>query len=142
MQQPVLSLRRFNLRICAPIIVVAAVLIFSGALNSGLLLGSVHSQSNTNDSLTMQPLSHFVYVGTSIDSSNDTCGTVSSGEYHCYSPAMIQKAYDFTGAYNILGGYKNAGAGQTIVIIDGFGSPTIKHDLRSSTRLSTFLLPI
>jgi subtilase family serine protease len=76
----------------------------------------------------MEPLSHFIYVGSSIDPLNDTCA-IPGGTLHCYTPAMIQKAYDFTGAYNLLGGYQNAGAGQTIVIIDGFGSPTIRHDL-------------
>jgi subtilase family serine protease len=36
-------------------------------------------------------------------------------------PAQIQKGYDFPAAFS--------GAGQTIVIVDAFGSPTIKTDL-------------
>jgi subtilase family serine protease len=44
---------------------------------------------------------------------------------HCYSPAQLAKAYD-------LGPLQSGGvdgAGQTIAIVDSFGSPTIANDL-------------
>ena len=44
---------------------------------------------------------------------------------HCYSPAQFEKAYDL-GPLHALG---VAGAGQTIAIVDSFGSPTIVQDL-------------
>ncbi len=44
---------------------------------------------------------------------------------YCYSPNFIQTTYNFTGAYN--NGFD--GAGQTIVIVDAYGSPTIANDL-------------
>lgn len=40
----------------------------------------------------------------------------------CYTPALIKKAYNFPAGYD--------GAGQTIVIVDAFGSPTIQNDLK------------
>lgn len=43
----------------------------------------------------------------------------------CYSPQEIQNAYDLTPLLNA--GY--TGVGQTIIIIDSFGSPTIASDL-------------
>jgi len=43
----------------------------------------------------------------------------------CYGPAQMAAEYNFTGAYSR--GY--LGQGQTIVIFDSFGSPTIRHDL-------------
>ena len=43
----------------------------------------------------------------------------------CYDPAQVQTAYDVQPLYN--GGI--TGAGQTIVIVDSFGSPTIRSDL-------------
>jgi subtilase family serine protease len=43
----------------------------------------------------------------------------------CYSPQEIRKAYGMTEV--IHSGF--TGAGQTIIIIDSFGSPTIAHDL-------------
>jgi subtilase family serine protease len=43
----------------------------------------------------------------------------------CYSPAQIQRAYQVGGLY----AHKVDGRGQTIVVIDEFGSPTIGADL-------------
>ena len=46
--------------------------------------------------------------------------------YPCYSPQEMQNAYSVTPL--LQAGYN--GAGQTIVIIDSFGSPTIENDLK------------
>ena len=46
---------------------------------------------------------------------------------HCYSPQQIRQAYGLNGIY--AAGY--TGAGQSIVIIDAFGSPTIEQDLKT-----------
>src|SRR5205807_2692139 len=43
----------------------------------------------------------------------------------CYSPQEVQNAYGLSAMLNA--GY--TGAGQTIIIIDSFGSPTISQDL-------------
>src|SRR5438309_514914 len=45
----------------------------------------------------------------------------------CYSPQQIREAYGLTPLLNA--GY--TGAGQTIIIIDSFGSPTIEQDLKT-----------
>ncbi len=44
----------------------------------------------------------------------------------CYSPLLLQKAYRMGALYEK--GF--TGKGRTIVIVDPFGSPTIRHDLR------------
>jgi subtilase family serine protease len=44
----------------------------------------------------------------------------------CYSPRQIQRAYDLPPLY----AQGLDGRGRTIVIVDSFGSPTIRHDLR------------
>jgi subtilase family serine protease len=44
----------------------------------------------------------------------------------CYSPGQIQRAYDLPSLY----ARGLDGRGRTIVIVDSFGSPTIRHDLR------------
>lgn len=49
------------------------------------------------------------------------------GISYCYAPSMIQGAYDYTPLYQQ--GIK--GAGQTIVIVDAYGSPTIASDLKT-----------
>jgi subtilase family serine protease len=43
----------------------------------------------------------------------------------CYSPLQLQQAYGLPKLY----AQGTDGAGQTIVIVDSFGSPTIRHDL-------------
>ena len=44
----------------------------------------------------------------------------------CYSPAQFQRAYDLESVYG--GGID--GSGETIALVDAFGSPTIKDDLK------------
>ena len=44
----------------------------------------------------------------------------------CYSPGQIQRAYDLPALY----ARGLDGRGRTIVVVDSFGSPTIRHDLR------------
>jgi subtilase family serine protease len=57
------------------------------------------------------------------------CGTLSNNvPLICYSPGFLQKAYNFPSNLD--------GSGQTIVIVDAFGSPTIKQDWQFSTRYS------
>ena len=53
----------------------------------------------------------------------------------CYEPAQLQQAYDLPSLY----ARGITGKGATIVIVDSFGSPTIKHDLAVFD--STFHLP-
>jgi subtilase family serine protease len=53
----------------------------------------------------------------------------------CYQPAQIQQAYDLPALY----AKGITGKGETIVIVDSFGSPTIGHDLKVFDR--TFGLP-
>ncbi len=49
------------------------------------------------------------------------CRSASLGSIICYSPQFIRKAYNVPGSLD--------GTGQTIVIVDAFGSPTIAADL-------------
>jgi subtilase family serine protease len=42
----------------------------------------------------------------------------------CYTPALLQQAYDFPNGHNAP-----TGAGQTIILVEAFGSPTIAQDL-------------
>jgi len=51
------------------------------------------------------------------------CKSASLGNIVCYSPKFIKKAYGFPSTSTL------DGSGQTIVIVDAFGSPTIATDL-------------
>jgi subtilase family serine protease len=49
----------------------------------------------------------------------------------CYRPQQIQRAFDLPALYRqAVRGKRIDGHGQTIVIVDSFGSPTIRHDLK------------
>ncbi len=67
-----------------------------------------------------------VYLGHSFTPTGvpGNCGLLS-----CYTPEEIQGGYNYGPAYKAVGGYANAGAGQTIVIFDAFGDPTVASDL-------------
>ena len=47
--------------------------------------------------------------------------------FACYSPAQFETAYDMTSLYQ----NKYTGAGETIALVDSFGSPTIASDLKT-----------
>ncbi len=51
------------------------------------------------------------------------CKSASLGNIVCYSPSFVKKAYEFPSTSTV------DGSGQTIVIVDAFGSPTIASDL-------------
>lgn len=60
--------------------------------------------------------------------------------YSCYSPSQMQAAYDLGPLYSstkVTGGYQ--GQGQTIAIVDPYGSPTITSDLAAFDK--AFALP-
>jgi subtilase family serine protease len=59
---------------------------------------------------------HFPGVGNNCTSLFGTPFTLS-----CYDPKLIRQAYNIPSAYN--------GAGQTIIVVDAYGDPTIEQDL-------------
>lgn len=103
---------------------------------------AVHPYASTSNSIVYQANPPRQFVASSPaglpSAQSDVCN-VGTFNLHCYTPQMIQQAYDFTGAYKLVGGEANAGAGITIVIVDAYGSPTIAHDLQVFD--STFGLP-
>ncbi len=77
-----------------------------------------------------------VYLGPTLGSSGapGSCGVL-----QCYTPQEIQNGYDYNPIYNALGGYANAGRGETIVIFDAFGDPAVAENLEVFDQ--TFGLP-
>ncbi len=48
----------------------------------------------------------------------------------CYQPRQIQRGFDLPALYRqTVRGKRVTGRGQTIIIVDSFGSPTVRHDL-------------
>jgi subtilase family serine protease len=50
--------------------------------------------------------------------------------YHCYTPFDIRTAYGVSEVGNPITDSGNLGQGQTIVLVDAYGSPTAKSDLQ------------
>ena len=103
---------------------------------------SVQTQSTAVAADSMHPASslhYFVSSSASGFAKSNVCQVSGGLLLHCYTPGMMQRAYNFVGAYALTGGEHLAGNGVTIVIIDAFGSPTIMHDLGVFD--STFNLP-
>jgi len=67
----------------------------------------------------------FTFVQNSAQPPSDAQCRAKTG-FPCYSPQEIRRAYGVTTLINA--GF--AGQGQTIIIVDSFGSPTIRHDLK------------
>jgi hypothetical protein len=74
-------------------------------------------------------------LGPKLASPPDTAFCQANFGISCYEPAQFQKAYDLSPLY----AQGVNGAGETIVIVDSFGSPTIASDLQTFD--STFGLP-
>jgi subtilase family serine protease len=72
-----------------------------------------------------------VSPNTIVPASVPYCSSGSLGSLICYSPDFIRAAYNFPSGLN--------GQGQTILIVDAFGSPTIQNDLAVFDR--TFGIP-
>ena len=76
-----------------------------------------------------------LHIGSAWSGPPSTSTCQRSLEIACYEPAQIQRAYDLAPLFRA----GTNGKGQTIVIVDSFGSPTIGHDLSVFDR--TFDLP-
>jgi subtilase family serine protease len=102
------------------------------ALVSGSLY-AVGAPAVAAASITIRPMLITRFVSAAQAPSNQDC--VLQFTEPCYQPAQLQTAYDEQPLFN----RGINGRGQTIVIVDSFGSPTIRSDLRTFD--SAFGLP-
>ncbi len=84
-------------------------------------------------SVTVQP--GVIHLGRAKSAPPTTADCEQEYKVACYEPGQIEQAYNLPAVY--ASGV--TGRGATIVIVDSFGSPTIKHDL--SVFDKTFSLP-
>jgi subtilase family serine protease len=77
---------------------------------------------------TMSALAHGNVIHRAVfrtDQPPDSSYCQSQDQTNCYTPAQLQQAYDLPPLY----AKGITGKGRRIVIVDAFGSPTIRHDL-------------
>lgn len=104
---------------------VISILVSIGLL-AGMLAATAGPAAATSASSTdwnYVPLNVAIQAGSALTAPNGIplCTSKSLGSLVCYSPAFIKTAYNFPSGLD--------GTGQTIVIVDAYGSPTITSDL-------------
>jgi len=101
------------------ILTITALVVASLMLATPLGVGAVMSDFHYTPSLS------YVQLGplSTLPQGIPLCRSSSLGSLVCYSPSFIKKAYEFPSTSTL------DGTGQTIVIVDAFGSPTIASDL-------------
>lgn len=108
--------KRLFFRIVLPIAAVIALLV-------AVLLANIATRAATPKAASLEP------SGFSTPLSTASCK--SKFQILCYGPAQLQTAYNLTALYNgEAAGRPITGAGETIVIAEPYGSPTIRHDLQ------------
>ena len=101
------------------ILTLSALIVTALMLATPLGVGAVVSDFHYSPSLS------YVQLGplTTNPDGLPLCKSTSLGSIVCYTPKFIKKAYEFPSTATL------DGAGQTIVIVDAFGSPGIASDL-------------
>jgi subtilase family serine protease len=121
--------RRMNrTRLCGTAVILAAVAAVA-AVASGAGTAPPGAQAATRafsippNAVVIRP--EIVHVGSALSGPPSTSACERTLGIACYEPAQIQRAYDLGPLFKA----GTDGKGQTIVIVDSFGSPTIGHDL-------------
>jgi len=101
------------------ILIITALVVTALMLVTPLGVGTVLGDFDYNPSLS------YVQVGplSTLPQGLPLCKSASLGNFVCYTPKFVKKAYEFPSTAAL------DGTGQTIVIVDAFGSPTIANDL-------------
>ena len=103
----------------------------------GVGFAATNSASASNN-LQFAPLFQVAPVNVTVSASNTfSCNSATPPYgFHCYTPSDIYSAYNINPLYS----QGLSGAGETIVIVDSYGSPTALQDLQTFSE--TFGLPV
>jgi subtilase family serine protease len=115
----------------------ASVLLAASVTASGAAAATpARSATPAGDGVTIAP--DAVHAVTEVQATPPTT-SLCEQRYHiaCYRPAQIQQAYNLPRLYR----QGVTGRGQTIVIVDSFGSPTVARDLASFDRAAGLPAP-
>lgn len=116
----------FRRRIVIPFILIAIAISVLPAVASHAFAASAHTSSVSHATLKPMFRQHFKFLQAAVTPPTDAQCRAKVG-VPCYSPQEMRKAYDVTPLLKA----GNTGKGQSIVIIDSFGSPTIGQDLKT-----------
>jgi len=132
------------MRLARPAVAAAGSFLLAGALSgassaavTGPAAGSAARASGLSAGLvTIRPAAVHALIGASARPP-----TTASCEQHyhiaCYLPRQVQRAYNLPALYR----QRVTGRGQTIIIVDSFGSPTVQRDLRRFDKVAGLPAP-
>lgn len=101
----------------------------AGAL-AGPAIGSTKAHQTSSTPLTARvPMGAYTGKRTGLTACTLPNHTFVEG-WHCYTPAQIRTAYGVSKVAPLSAGVPNYGQGQTIVLVDSYGSPTAAADLQ------------
>jgi subtilase family serine protease len=114
------------MRLAPPAALAAASLLLAAVVTvaAGSAAGAAHQAGQAGDGVTISPSAiHAVNGVLATPPTTSLC----EQRYHiaCYVPAQIRQAYNLPRLYR----QGITGRGQTIIIVDSFGSPTVARDL-------------
>jgi subtilase family serine protease len=119
------------MRLARPVTAAVGALILAGALASAIAAAPARPAAGTSrpaavsaPAVTIRP--DFVHVLGAQAAPPTTAFCERHYKIACYLPGQIQQAYNLPALYKT----GITGRGQTIVIVDSYGSPTVRHDLR------------
>jgi subtilase family serine protease len=116
----------FQRRVVVPCVLFAIALSILPAFVINAFAAGAHTSSTSHVVIRPMFRQHFNFLQAALTPPTDAQCRARFGT-PCYSPQEIRTAYDVTPLLNA--GY--TGKGQSIVIIDSFGSPTIRQDLQT-----------
>ena len=105
------------------LLVVASVVVLA-AVTAALGGGGVSAQAR---SVSVQPALSGAIMFQARTAPLPTSACLATIGIHCYSPGQFERAYDLAPLHR----FGVDGSGQTIAIVDAFGSPTIANDLHA-----------
>ena len=105
-------------------VVLAVALLAAGVLSASTTSSARHVASIGADAIQIRP--GIMKLARASSKPPTTAQCESTFHVACYGANQIETAYDLPALYSS----GTSGQGQTIVIVDSFGSPTIKHDLK------------
>lgn len=112
------------MRLSRPVAAAAGSLALASALTGATALASAAmSAAASPPAVLISP--DAVHIGGGLRGAPATAYCEQHYHIACYLPGQIQQAYNLPALYRT----GITGKGQTIVIVDSYGSPTVRHDL-------------
>ena len=125
-----------DMRLARPAVAAAGCFLLAAALCGGRSAGPGAAAGQSQGIVTITPGAVHALAGAS---AAPPTTAFCEQHYHiaCYQPRQVQRAYNLPALYR----QRVTGRGQTIIIVDSFGSPTVQRDLSTFDRVAGLPAP-